>query len=140
MATCAYLMTTLGPENWSRLALWFVVGLNVYFAFGFPRSLADPGARAAFTRSACAVFAAATAFLALFLWRGDAWLSAPADVPTEALSTSSAAPTGAAIPTLWDKWIGFPSGLSHGIAIFLLALVVWNLVGVLRSSRSVARA
>jgi APA family basic amino acid/polyamine antiporter len=129
MATCAYLMTTLGPENWSRLALWFVVGLNVYFAFGFPRSLAEPGARAAFTRSACAVFAAATAFLALFLWRGDAWLSAPAE-----------SPGGPTSPTLWDKWIGFPSGLSHGIAIFLLVLVVWNLVGVLRSSRSVARA
>jgi APA family basic amino acid/polyamine antiporter len=120
MVTCAYLMTTLGPENWSRLALWFVVGLNVYFAFGFPRSIADAGARAAFTRTACAVFAVAMALLALFLWKGDAWLSSP---------------SGPGGPTLWDKWIGFPPGLSHGIAIFLLALFAWNVVGCLRRAR-----
>ena len=114
--TCAYLMTTLGPENWSRLALWFVVGLNVYFAYGFPHGL--PGAdRSAFTRRACLVFGGTTAFLAAFLWDGDRWLGA----------------------AHWDKWIGFPPGLAHGIAIFLALLFAWNLYGATRAAPALRR-
>jgi len=118
--TCTYLMTTLGPENWSRLALWLVVGLNAYFAYGFPRTLQDERVQAAFRRKACALFALAMAALALFLWRGDAWLSGP-----------SGDPPGT---TLWDKWVGFPPGLAHGIAIFLALVCVWNLFGTIPRS------
>jgi APA family basic amino acid/polyamine antiporter len=114
--TCAYLMTTLGPENWSRLALWFVVGLNVYFAYGFPHGL--PAAeRPAIVRRACLAFAGATAVLAAFLWDGDRWIG------TEH----------------WDKWIGFPPGLAHGIAIFLALLFAWNMLGVTRAVPAMRR-
>ena len=36
--SCIYLMTQLGAENWARLALWFVVGLNIYFVYGYVRN------------------------------------------------------------------------------------------------------
>jgi APA family basic amino acid/polyamine antiporter len=110
IVTCGYLMTTLGPENWSRLALWFVVGLNVYFVYGFPRGSTAPEVRAAYTRRACLVFAGTMALLAVFLWEGDSWLAAH-----------------------WDKWIGFPPGLAHGIAIFLGLLFAWNVLGAARA-------
>lgn len=33
--TCTYLMTELGITNWIRFGAWLVLGLVVYFAFGF---------------------------------------------------------------------------------------------------------
>ena len=110
IVTCVYLMSQLGPENWSRLTLWLIVGLNVYFAYGYVRNLDSGSGRAAFQRNATAVFAVVTAALAVFLWKGDAW-------------------------PLWDKWIGFPPGLAHGIAIFLAILCVWNATGAVRAAR-----
>jgi hypothetical protein len=103
-------MTTLGPENWSRLGHWLVVGLNVYFVYGFPRGLPEARDRAVFTRRACTLFAGTMALLAIFLWKGDGWLE-----------------------SAWDTWVGFPPGLAHGIAIFLALLVAWNLVGAARA-------
>jgi APA family basic amino acid/polyamine antiporter len=34
LLTCGYLMTELGWTNWARFALWLVVGLIIYFAYG----------------------------------------------------------------------------------------------------------
>jgi hypothetical protein len=43
---CTYLMTELGITNWIRFAAWLVVGLVLYFAYGFWNSklnkVADP--------------------------------------------------------------------------------------------------
>jgi len=33
--SCAYLMTELGVTNWMRFGLWMLVGLIVYFCYGF---------------------------------------------------------------------------------------------------------
>lgn len=120
--TCMYLMSTLGPENWSRLALWLAVGLNVYFAYGYPRNEKTAAARASARRKACLLFAVLMAALAYFMYRGDSILNAPAE----------AAAPGAAARTLWDVWVGFPPGMAHGIAIFLGVLVLWNLYGLTR--------
>lgn len=36
--TCSYLMTELGVVNWTRFGMWLVVGLCVYFFYGFRHS------------------------------------------------------------------------------------------------------
>jgi APA family basic amino acid/polyamine antiporter len=115
-ATCVYLMTQLGPENWSRLALWLVVGLNVYFVYGYPRNVPDPRERLRLQRVWMALFTVLMLALAAFMLRGDEWLSARA-------SPDSAA-------TNWDRWIGFPPGLAHGMAIFLAVCALWNVAGL----------
>jgi APA family basic amino acid/polyamine antiporter len=120
-ATCVYLMSQLGPENWSRLGFWLLIGLNAYFAYGFVRRLQPPEARAA-QRRVCLGFAGLLAGAALFLWQGDAWLAAPA------------AGSGGT-RTLWDVWVGFPPGLAHGMALFFAALVAWNLRTATRAAR-----
>jgi amino acid transporter len=33
--TCTYLMTELGITNWIRFGIWLVVGIVIYFAYGF---------------------------------------------------------------------------------------------------------
>ncbi|MCA1613078.1 MAG: amino acid permease, partial [Acidobacteria bacterium] len=38
LMSCAYLMTELGISNWLRFGLWLVVGLVVYFLYGFSHS------------------------------------------------------------------------------------------------------
>lgn len=35
---CAYLMTELGVTNWMRFAVWLLVGLAVYFGYGYVHS------------------------------------------------------------------------------------------------------
>lgn len=35
---CAYLMTELGVTNWLRFGLWLLVGLVIYFAYGYQNS------------------------------------------------------------------------------------------------------
>jgi len=118
--TCVYLMTQLGPENWSRLGFWLLIGLNAYFGYAFARQAHDP---AAARRRVCLLFALVLAAAALFLWRGDQWLSAPVGA-------------GAGAKTLWDVWVGFPPGMAHGMALFFAALVVWNLWNLVRPARA----
>jgi amino acid transporter len=38
LMSCGYLMTELGISNWLRFGLWLVVGLVVYFLYGFSHS------------------------------------------------------------------------------------------------------
>jgi APA family basic amino acid/polyamine antiporter len=122
VVTCVFLMAQLTPENWSRLALWLLIGLNVYCVFGYPRNEADLAVRARQQRRACVLFGALLAAVAVFLKQGDVWLAAP-----------SGPEPGA--PSLWGKWVGFPPDLSHGLAIFLAVLVAWNAWGALRPAR-----
>jgi APA family basic amino acid/polyamine antiporter len=131
--TCVFLMTQLTPENWARLALWLLVGMNVYFVYGFPRGAADARERAVFARRASLVFAVLMSFLAVFMWKGDEWLGAAAPLSPEGQS-------GATTPTLWNVWIGFPPGLAHGVGIFLALVVAWNLIGLFRGPESEARS
>ncbi len=35
---CTYLMTELGITNWIRFAVWLLVGLGVYFLYGYQHS------------------------------------------------------------------------------------------------------
>ncbi|MDM7922270.1 MAG: amino acid permease C-terminal domain-containing protein, partial [Pyrinomonadaceae bacterium] len=35
---CAYLMTELGVTNWTRFAVWMLLGLAIYFGYGFSNS------------------------------------------------------------------------------------------------------
>ncbi|MCY2960375.1 MAG: amino acid permease [Planctomycetota bacterium] len=130
--TCTYLMTQLGAENWSRLALWLVVGLNAYFAYGFVRNTTDPVRRRALQRRANVVFALVLTGLAAFMLHGDEWLSAPAIRASE-LAPGETLP--AVIPTLWDKWVGFPPELAHGMAVFLGLCALWNLASIPFGSR-----
>jgi APA family basic amino acid/polyamine antiporter len=129
VASCVYLMTTLGPENWSRLALWLVIGLNVYFGYSFPANSKNPTQRARLRRTACILFAVVCAGLAWFMAKGDEWLGAPARASTDA----------GAGPSVWDVWVGFPPGLAHGIAVFLGVLVLWNLYGLFKPDRVAVR-
>ncbi|MGK5083167.1 amino acid permease [Bdellovibrionota bacterium FG-1] len=46
LASCGYLMTELGVLNWMRFGLWLVVGLTVYFGYGFKRSHLNKAATA----------------------------------------------------------------------------------------------
>ncbi|HKE01677.1 MAG TPA: amino acid permease [Planctomycetota bacterium] len=121
---CIYLMAQLGPENWARLALWLVVGLNVYFAYGFPRNAATAEQAERVRRTACVVFAVVIAAVALFLWKGDEWMS-------------SRTADG---KTAWDVWVGFPPVMAHGMALFLAAIVVWNVAGAAKGRARAARA
>jgi len=36
--SCSYLMTELGITNWTRFGLWLIVGLVLYFMYGFGHS------------------------------------------------------------------------------------------------------
>ncbi len=36
--SCAYLMTELGVTNWERFAVWLLVGLSIYFGYGYAHS------------------------------------------------------------------------------------------------------
>jgi amino acid transporter len=38
LMSCAYLMTELGITNWTRFGLWLLVGLALYFLYGFGHS------------------------------------------------------------------------------------------------------
>ena len=38
LLTCGYLMTELGITNWTRFALWLIVGLVLYFFYGYSHS------------------------------------------------------------------------------------------------------
>jgi len=38
VASCAYLMSELGYVNWLRFAIWLIVGLIVYFLYGYSNS------------------------------------------------------------------------------------------------------
>jgi APA family basic amino acid/polyamine antiporter len=119
--SCIYLMTQLGAENWARLALWFVVGLNIYFVYGYVRNSKDPAERKTLRTRGLVAFTVIMLAAAAFMKFGDQWLSAPAD-----------ASAGTAGPTLWDRWIGFPPGLAHGMAVFLALCALWNVIGLLR--------
>ncbi len=35
---CAYLMTELGVTNWMRFAVWLLIGLSIYFGYGYINS------------------------------------------------------------------------------------------------------
>lgn len=35
---CAYLMTELGVTNWTRFAVWLLIGLSIYFGYGYVHS------------------------------------------------------------------------------------------------------
>ncbi len=134
--TCTYLMAQLGPENWSRLALWMVVGLNAYFAYGFARNTSDPVRRRSLQRRANAIFALVLLALAAFMLHGDEWLSAPA-IHASDLAPGEAMPS--VVPTLWDKWVGFPPGLAHGMAVFLGICALWNVGALFVGPRPEAR-
>jgi basic amino acid/polyamine antiporter, APA family len=135
VATCTYLMTQLGAENWSRLALWLLVGINVYFVYGYVRNSSDPRERRLLQQRALIVFALVMAALAVFMLQGDAWLDAPAMTAAD-LEPGEEMP--ATVPTLWQKWIGFPPGLAHGMAVFLGLCALWNVVGLVRSRPAAA--
>ncbi len=128
--TCGYLMLQLGAENWSRLALWLMVGMNVYFVYGFVRNVKDPHERLTLQRKAMAVFALLMLALAVFMSLGDGWLSAPSLHPSD-LGPGESMPVP--VPTLWDKWVGFPPTLAHGMAIFLGLCALWNVYGLTRA-------
>jgi APA family basic amino acid/polyamine antiporter len=38
LMSCAYLMTQLGISNWLRFSVWLIIGLAVYFLYGFRHS------------------------------------------------------------------------------------------------------
>ena len=38
LLTCGYLMTELGLTNWTRFGIWLIVGLILYFFYGFKHS------------------------------------------------------------------------------------------------------
>lgn len=38
LLTCGYLMTELGITNWTRFGIWLIVGLGLYFLYGFQHS------------------------------------------------------------------------------------------------------
>src|SRR5262249_26076575 len=38
LLTCGYLMTQLGWTNWTRFLIWLVVGLILYFFYGYSHS------------------------------------------------------------------------------------------------------
>jgi APA family basic amino acid/polyamine antiporter len=43
IVVCGYLMYSLPPDTWARLAIWLVIGLVIYFAYGKRNSkLAQP--------------------------------------------------------------------------------------------------
>jgi amino acid transporter len=38
LISCFYLMTELGPANWMRFLIWLIVGLGIYFLYGYRKS------------------------------------------------------------------------------------------------------
>lgn len=51
--SCAYLMTELGISNWSRFAVWLLLGLSIYFRYSYASShLGNEQGRAAKTSGA----------------------------------------------------------------------------------------
>jgi APA family basic amino acid/polyamine antiporter len=38
LTSCAYLMTELGWVNWVRFGIWMLIGLSVYFLYGYRNS------------------------------------------------------------------------------------------------------
>ncbi len=38
LLTCGYLMTELGITNWTRFGVWLIIGLALYFLYGFQHS------------------------------------------------------------------------------------------------------
>lgn len=38
VASCGYLMTELGWTNWLRFGIWLIVGLSIYFMYGYKNS------------------------------------------------------------------------------------------------------
>ncbi len=38
LLTCGYLMTELGITNWTRFGVWLIIGLALYFLYGFKHS------------------------------------------------------------------------------------------------------
>jgi basic amino acid/polyamine antiporter, APA family len=38
LLTCGYLMTELGITNWIRFLVWLIVGLILYFLYGYRHS------------------------------------------------------------------------------------------------------
>jgi hypothetical protein len=133
--TCGYLMLQLGAENWARIALWLLVGLNVYFVYGYVRNTQDLRERLASQKKALVVFALLMLAVAVFLWVGDEWLSAPS-LHASDLAAGETMPNP--VPTVWDKWIGFPPVLAHGIAIFVGACALWNVIGLVRARPTAA--
>jgi hypothetical protein len=133
--TCGYLMLQLGAENWTRLALWLLVGLNVYFVYGYVRNTSDHRERHVLQQRALAVFALLMLAVGVFLYAGDSWLDAPA-LHASDLQPGEVMPDH--VPTLWDKWIGFPPMLAHGMAIFVSACAIWNVIGLVRKRPTAA--
>lgn len=39
---CSYLMTELGATNWIRFGLWLLLGLAIYFSYGYRKSALNP--------------------------------------------------------------------------------------------------
>jgi hypothetical protein len=38
LLSCGYLMTELGITNWMRFGIWMLVGLAIYFLYGYRHS------------------------------------------------------------------------------------------------------
>ncbi|HEY6083001.1 MAG TPA: amino acid permease C-terminal domain-containing protein, partial [Chitinophagaceae bacterium] len=38
LSSCFYLMTELGYTNWLRFLIWLVIGLVIYFTYGYKNS------------------------------------------------------------------------------------------------------
>jgi hypothetical protein len=38
LCTCLYLLTGMTPNNWLWFAIWFGIGLVVYFSYGYKNS------------------------------------------------------------------------------------------------------
>jgi len=38
LISCSYLMTELGIANWQRFGIWLLIGLVIYFCYGFRNS------------------------------------------------------------------------------------------------------
>jgi basic amino acid/polyamine antiporter, APA family len=51
---CLLLMFSLPPENWVRLAVWLVIGLSIYFAYGRKHSILAATLRQSDARAAAA--------------------------------------------------------------------------------------
>lgn len=43
LLSCLYLMTELGYSNWLRFLIWLVLGLVIYFSYGYHKSKLNPG-------------------------------------------------------------------------------------------------
>jgi APA family basic amino acid/polyamine antiporter len=50
LMSCFYLMTELGYTNWLRFLIWLVIGLVIYFTYGYKHSLLGKGENANLAR------------------------------------------------------------------------------------------